>query len=296
MDNIRGSFLMVIAMLGFAIEDMLIKQMSGALPVGQILWVLGVGGGVIFGAYGMLRGHAMWSRDLINPAVLARTGSEMFGTIGFVSALSLIPISTASAILQATPLVVTAAAAMFLGETVGWKRWLAILVGLFGVLLVLRPGMDGFDANTLFAVMGVIGLGARDVLTRIVPKTVTSVQISTYAFLALIPTGLFLLWISGDTNVTPDATNRLRLAGAVVIGIAAYYAIVAATRVGDVAVVSPFRYTRLVFAMFVGVFAFQERPDMLTLIGAAIIVGSGLFSLWREARLRRASHPPTAAL
>lgn len=296
MDNIRGSILMVFAMLGFAIEDMFIKQMSGALPVGQIIWVLGLGGGVLFGAFGLLRGHAMVSRDLVHPAVLARTGCEMFGTVGFITALSLIDISVASAILQATPLIVTAGAALFLGEMVGWKRWAAIAVGFVGVLLVLRPGMAGFDANALFAVMGVIGLGARDLFTRRVPKTVTSVQISTYAFLALVPTGFLLLAITGTPMAQPDEADTFRLIAAVVIGIAAYYAIVAATRIGDISVVSPFRYSRLVFALCVGVVAFQERPDALTLIGAAIIVGSGLFSLWREARLRRASHRAKAAL
>lgn len=296
MDNIRGSILMVIAMLGFAVEDMFIKQMSGALPVGQIIWILGLGGGVVFAGFGIFRRQAIWSRDIIHPIILTRTASEMFGTIGFVTALSLIDISVASAILQATPLVVTAGAALFLGEAVGWRRWAAIGVGFVGVLLVLRPGLDGFDANALFAVMGVIGLGARDVLTRRVPAHVTSVQISTYAFLALVPTGFFLLAVTGTTNATPDSVDTLRLIAAVVIGIAAYYAIVAATRIGDISVVSPFRYSRLVFALIVGVIAFQERPDMLTIVGALIIVGSGLFSLWREARLRRASHATKAAL
>ncbi|SEW14340.1 Permease of the drug/metabolite transporter (DMT) superfamily [Cognatiyoonia koreensis] len=296
MDNTRGSILMVIAMLGFAIEDMFIKQMSGALPIGQILWVLGLGGGLLFGFAGIVRGHAMWSRDLLDGAVLGRTACEIFGTVGFVTALSLIDISVASAILQATPLVVTAGAALFLGEAVGWKRWLAIVIGFGGVLLVLRPGLDGFDANALFAVMGVIGLGARDVLTRRIPPRVTSVQISTYAFLALVPTGFLLLAITGETNVRPDSANGLRLLAAVFIGIAAYYAIVAATRIGDVAIVSPFRYARLVFALIVGIIAFGERPDALMLLGAAIIVGSGLFSLWREARVRRASHRRKATL
>lgn len=287
---------MVIAMLGFAIEDMFIKQMSGAVPVGQIMWMLGLVGGLVFAAFGMLRGHAIVSRDLLHPAVLGRTICEMFGTVGFITALSLIDISVASAILQATPLVVTAGAALFLGETVGWKRWSAIAVGFCGVLLVLRPGLDGFEPNALWAMLGVIGLGARDLFTRRVPASVTSVQISTYAFLALVPTGFFLLAISGTANIRPDGIDSLRMIGAITIGIGAYYAIVAATRIGDIAVVSPFRYTRLVFALIVGVVAFGEAPDALTLTGAAIIVGSGLFSLWREARLRSASHRATAAL
>lgn len=296
MDNMRGSILMVIAMFGFAIEDMFIKQMSGALPVGQILWILGLGGGIAFGAFGLIRGHAMVSRDMFHAAVLGRTACEMAGTVGFVTALSLIEISLASAILQATPLVVTAGAALFLGETVGWKRWTAIAVGFCGVVLVLRPGLDGFEPNALWAVLGVIGLGARDLFTRRVPPTVTNVQVATYAFLSLVPTGLILLVITSTSMRLPDSADTWRLIASVVIGIIAYYAIVSATRIGDVAVVSPFRYTRLVFALFVGAIVFQEQPDALMLLGATIIVASGLFSLWRETRLRRASHSPQAAL
>ena len=296
MDNVRGSFLMVIAMLGFAVEDMFIKQMSGALPVGQIILILGLGGGVVFAAIGMLRKDAMWSRDLIHPAVVARTLCEMIGSVAFVTALSRIDLSVASAILQAAPLVVTAGAALFLGETVGWRRWAAIAVGFVGVMFVLRPGLEGFQPNALWAVLGVVGLGARDLLTRLIPKSVTSVQISTYSFLSLVPAGLIAMLLVGDTFASPDRTDTLRLIAAVVIGIAAYYAVVGATRLGDVSVVSPFRYSRMVFALIVGALAFAERPDLLTILGAAIIIGSGFFSIWREARFRRASHHANAAL
>jgi len=286
MDNIRGSFLMVLAMLGFAVEDMFIKQMTGALPVGQIILIVGLGGAIIFAAIGALRGEAIWSRDMLHPAILARTAGEMIGSVAFVTALSRIDITVAAAILQATPLVVTAGAALFLGESVGWKRWVAITVGFVGVLLVLRPGLEGFEPNALWAVVAVFGLGGRDLLTRAVPATVSSIQISTYSLMALV----------GDRFVVPGNADGFRLIAAVFTGVAAYYAIVAATRVGDVSVVSPFRYTRMVFALIIGLLVFAERPDVLTLLGAAIIIGSGVFSIWREARLRRASPLDQAAL
>ncbi len=287
MDNLRGSIFMVFAMACFAIEDMFIKQLAGALPVGQILMVLGTGAVLFFVSFAWWRGVALWSRDLRHRAVILRNLSEAFGTIGFVTALALTPISSASAILQATPLVVTLGAALFLGERVGWRRWSAIAVGLCGVLLVIRPGLDGFQPASLFAVMGVMGLAMRDIATRMVPVSISSTQLSTYAFATLIPTGLFLLLITDATAVMPERADMFRLAATIGIGIVAYIAIVAATRTGEVAVVSPFRYSRLIFALIVGVLVFDERPDALTLIGAAIIVGSGLYTLMRETQARR---------
>lgn len=287
MDNLRGSTLMVLAMLGFAIEDMLIKQMSAGLPVGQVLTILGVGGACVFGATILYRREAFFVPEVRHPAFLWRNVSELVGTLGFISAIALTPISTASAILQATPLVVTLGAALFLSETVGWRRWLASIVGLAGVLLIIRPGMEEFDAKSLLAVVGAIGLAGRDLATRRVPQAINSRQISFYAFLIAIVTGFILLrlGVTGDTWSAVGQSDVLRLAAAVIVGVLAYYAIVGATRIGDVAIVAPFRYSRLVFALVVGVYAFGERPDVLTLLGAAIIVLSGIYTLWREAKL-----------
>ena len=295
-DNIRGSGLMVLAMLGFAFEDMFIKLMSGALPIGQILIMLGTGGALVFVAIARAYGDRLWSRDLMHPAVILRNVGEVVGTLGFVTAIALTPISSASAILQATPLVVTMGAALFLDETVGWRRWLAVGIGLCGVLLIIRPGLDGFDMRSLFAVQGVLGLAMRDLATRRVPPTITSRQLSTYAFVVIIPAGLAALIITGDSLVLPDALNTFRACMSVLVGVAAYYTLVAATRIGDMAVIAPFRYSRLVFALIVGFAVFDERPDLLTLAGGAIIVSSGIYTFWREARLRRASLAGRAAL
>ena len=298
MDNARGAALMVLAMFGFAVEDMLIKQMAAGLPVGQVITVLGIGGALIFGFIARSYGDRLFSREALHPKLLLRNGCEVFGTLGFVAAIALTPISTASAILQATPLVVTIGAALFLKETVGWRRWLAISIGLFGVLLIIRPGMDAFDPKSLLAVMGVVGLAARDLATRRIPRTISSRVIAFYAFVVSILTGFLLLafGVTGSSWVVPDTTDGLRLIGAVVVGVAAYYAIVAATRIGEMSIVAPFRYSRLVFALIIGVFAFGERPDALTLLGGVIIVTSGIYTLWREAKLRRASPSKRTAL
>lgn len=288
MDSLRGIILMVLAMAGFAIEDLLIKQSARAVPVGMVLLVIGAAGGAVFWSLCRMRGIAVVTADLRHPAILTRNGAEMLGTMAFVTGLTLIPLSLASAILQATPIFVTLGAALVLGAEVGWRRWTAILVGFAGVLLILRPGLDAFDPNTLFVVAGMLGLAARDVASRRVPTTVPNLQLATYGFLSVIPAGAILLAVSGGAHL-PDAHTAGLLGGAVAVGVLAYYAITAATRIGDIAVVTPFRYTRLLFALLLGMVFLGERPDALTLIGATIVIGSGLFILAREARLHAAA-------
>ena len=296
MDNLRGSILMVLAMLGFALEDMFIKQMAGALPTGQILAMLGLGGGIVFAIVCRAQGEPLFRRDVLHPMVLLRNVGEVFGTLGYVSAVVLTPISSASAIFQATPLFVTLGAALFLQETVGWRRWAAIGIGFCGVLLIIRPGMESFRPASLFAVQGVIFLGIRDLATRRIPETISSMRLSTYAFAVIVPTGLVLMVAVGDRFVMPGTTDTWRVAGSIVAGVLGYYALVTATRLGDMSHIAPFRYSRLVFALIVGVTVFGERPDAATLIGAATIVGSGTYAALREGQRRRASLAATGAI
>ena len=211
---------------------------------------------------------------------------ELIGTTGFVTALAYTPISSASAILQATPLAVTLAAAIFMREPVGWRRWSAIIIGFFGVLLVVRPGMEGFNALSLFAVIGVIGLALRDISTRGVHGLVSTYQLSFLAFLTLIPTSLMLGLVTRHTPVVPDMTLWVLIIGSIMFAALSYYAIVAAMRIGEVSFVTPFRYSRMLFALLVGFFVFGERPDAMMLLGAAIIVASGIYTVLRERKLR----------
>ncbi|MEP5730023.1 MAG: DMT family transporter [Sulfitobacter sp.] len=285
MGNFRGAVLMVLAMFGFALEDMMIKLLADAISVGQILFMLGIGGSIVFGAVVIFQGQPLWSRDMFSTTIALRALGEMIGSICFVSAFVLTSISSASAILQATPLVVTLGAALFLNEPVGWRRWSAILVGLFGVLLIIRPGLDSFEVLSLLAVGGVFCLAIRDLATRKVPASVSSMQLSFLGFVVIIPAGAALLLATGSIVVKPNTTEWGIFGLTLGIGLFAYYAIVAAMRVGEVSFVTPFRYTRLLFALVIGVAVFEESPDTLTLVGAFIIVASGIYTIWRERRL-----------
>lgn len=289
MDNLRGASFMILAMALFAVEDMIIKILSVDLPTGQILVILGGGGALVFAVMAFLRGQTLWSRALLNKFILMRTGAEVLGTVGFITALSLTDITLASAIIQAVPLFVTLGAAFFLKEQVGWRRWSAIAVGFFGVLLVIRPGLDAFEPASLFAVLAVIGLGSRDLFTRAAPRSTTAEQMSIMAFMGVAVAGITLGVVFDQPVTALSRTNMVLSLISVILGVMAYLTIVVATRTGDVAAVAPFRYSRIAFALVIGVFVFGERPDTLMLIGVAIIVASGIYTLWRERRVKSAA-------
>jgi drug/metabolite transporter (DMT)-like permease len=182
------------------------------------------------------------------------------------------------------------------GETVGWRRWSAIIAGLLGVLIVLRPFGDGFQLAALFAVMGVMAQTGRDLATRRISKDISTQQLSGLGFLALAPAGIVALLVTGDGIVWPDGHAWLLLIGAIGIGLPALYAIIAAVRIGDISFIAPFRYTRIVFGLAAGALVFHETLDGYTVLGATVIVASGLYMLLREAQLRRASKRYATAL
>ncbi|SMO43748.1 DMT family transporter [Paracoccus laeviglucosivorans] len=280
--NLKGAALMVAAMAGFAVEDMLLKTASKTVPVGLILIIFGGLGTVWFAILAKSRGDRLFSRDLLHPVVGAKAVAEICGRLFFTLSLALAPLSTVSALLQASPLVVVAGAALFFGERVGWRRWSAIAVGFVGVLIVLRPGVD-VSWGALAALAGMLGFALRDLATRGAPKSLSNMVLGVYGFLALVPTGAILLAFTGGAGVPPGSALGL-IAVASVVGTAAYYALTAAMRLGEVAVVTPFRYTRLVFALILAALIFGERPDLMTLLGSAVIVGSGVYTLLRSRR------------
>jgi len=288
MENLRGAALMTMSMLGFAIEDALIKGLSGTIPVGQIIAFIGLGGILAFAAFLMTSGQPVFVAAQREPKVVLRSSLEALGSIFFVSSLALIDLTLASAIIQATPLVVAMGAAVFLGQKVGWRRWAAILTGFAGVLLIVKPGAATFDPLVIFAIVGMLGLASRDLVTRNLQSDIGGPHLSIAAFIGLIPAGLLLCVVWGQSLVWPTLYEWAVLVLCVFIGMAAYLAIIAATRAGDAAFISSFRYSRMLFALVLGALFFSEVPDALTLLGVAIVIAAGLFTLLREARLNRA--------
>ena len=272
---------MVAAMAGFALEDMFLKSAAHLLPVGEILMIFGTGGTLVFAVLCVRRRQRLLHPAILTGPILLRALFEVMGRLFYTLAIALTPLSSASAILQATPLVVVAGAALFLGERVGWRRWSAIALGFAGVLIILRPGLDGFTALSLLAVLGTLGFAGRDLATRAAAPILSNLQLGVYGFAMMVPTGAGLMAFSGGA-VWPDGLATVQMLAATGFGVAAYYALTAAMRMGEVAVITPFRYIRLVFALILGALVFAERPDALTLIGSAVIVVSGIYTLLRS--------------
>lgn len=280
-DNLRGAALMTAAMAGFAVEDLFLKSAARSLPTGQVLLTMGLAGMLLFAALSRARGEAALPRAVLAPAMLTRSAFEIAGRLFYALAVALTPLSTTSAILQATPLVVIAGAALIFGEKVSLARWAAVACGFLGVLLILRPGVQGFSALSLLAVAGTLGFAGRDLATRAAPKGLSNRQLGTLGFAMLAVAGALILGWTGGARL-PDGREAALVAGATVFGIGGYHALTGAMRTGEIAAVTPFRYTRLVFALILAVSLLGERPDGMTLAGAALIVAAGLYGLTRR--------------
>jgi drug/metabolite transporter (DMT)-like permease len=279
--NLRCIAFMILAMAGFAIEDAVIKKLSLTMPVSQVLLLMGFAGIAAFGLLAKIRKVQLLASEVYNRWFIARTLSELAAAIFFVTSIVYASLSISSAILQATPLIVTLAGAMFLKQSVSMSQWFFILIGFLGVLLVIQPGRDGFQPAALFAVVAVFFLALRDTITRVISVSIPAVTISFWAFFALLLAGILTIPLfSVFVPVTSDDLLLLLVAAAA--GTGAYLSVVLATRAGDVATVAPFRYTRLIFALGLAIFIFDETVNLLMLAGSATIIGSGIFMLILE--------------
>lgn len=287
MDNApRGITLMVLSMAGFAVEDMFIKLAAAQMPLGQIIAILGFTGMVFFATLARVQGRpGLISRGFFAPAVVARNLGEMVGTAGYLLGITLAALTTSTAVFQALPLAVTLGAALFLGERIGWRRTMAITVGFVGVIIIIRPGGASFEPALLWVVVGVVGLTMRDLATRRTPAQVDTVQLAAWGMGVSFVLGLGMLAFTGGA-IMPEGRLLWWLGGAMLADFGSYLALTEATRVAEAGVTTPFRYSRLLFALIPGWFVFGESPDFWVWVGAALIVGSGLYALARERRRR----------
>ena len=286
MDNFKGILFMILAMAGFAFEDLFIKMLSTYFPISEVIIILGFTGTVVFLIIALLQRAPIIHKDLLNKHVIIRTICELLGAVFFVTAIALTPLSSATAILQIAPLLVTIGAVIFFKEKVGWRRWTAVFIGFIGVLLIVRPGFEGFMPASIFALLGSVFLAARDLATRAMQVKLPSVTIALYAFIAFGISGILIIPFN-SSMVIPTSNQILYFIGASAFGVIAYYSLVISSRIGEMSVISPFRYSRIVFAMLLAIIILEENPDSLTIIGASIVVVSGLYTFVRETVLKK---------
>ena len=278
LENMRCIFYMIIAMAGFAIEDAIIKQLSNSMPISEILILIGIGGLIIFSLAARYKTIRIFSAEIKNPRFLIRSLCELAAAISFVTAIVHGSLSISSAIIQATPLAVVIGGAFFLKQRVSRRSWMLVLTGFIGVLMVTQPGLEGFKPATLFAVAAVFFLATRDIITRSISDSIPVVTISFWAFFASLVAGIITLPVF-DSFQAPSSTDVLLLTASVCTASLAYFAVVLATRSGEMSVVAPFRYTRLLFALGLSVVFFNESINSLMIFGSALIAISGVMML-----------------
>ena len=280
-DNIRASLFMVLSMAGFAVNDSLVKTLDGALPTGQIMGIRGLFLSVLIILLIWQRGLFPRIREAFTPIVFLRASMELLATLFFLSALMQLPFANISAILQSLPLAVTLGAALIFKEAVGWRRWMAIAIGFLGVLIIIRPGTTGFDPASVLVAISVLFAAARDLSTRALPKALPSLLVTAATAVIVSLFGFGLVLVQGSWIIpAPHHLRTLGLASAFLF--VGYHFIILAMRTGEVAYVVPYRYTSLLFSIILGYIFFSEVPDKYTILGSAIVIAMGLFTLYRE--------------
>ncbi len=286
--NLRGALFMAAGVCSFTTNDAFMKSLSDDMSMFQAIFLRGILGTVLLVIVAAWMGQLhfrMSARD--GWMVLLRTIGEVGAAYFFITALFHLPMANASAIMQALPLTVTLAGAVFLGEKVGWRRLSAILVGFVGVMLIIRPGADGFTIYSLYVVAAVLSVTIRDIAARAVSSQTSSMTVAVAASI-----GVWLFGAAGLAGVewqpvSPGGWGALT--GAALMLNLAYIFSTLAMRVGDIAFAAPFRYTSLLWALVLGFFVFGDWPDAVTLLGAAIVVATGVFTFHRERKLASGS-------
>ena len=251
--------------------------------------VLGAGMSAVFLTMMMRGGDQLWDRKYLHPAMGMRCVGESIGIIGVIVAVANAPLSSVTAIMQSLPLVLTFMGAVFLKETVGIRRVTALLLGLLGVLIIIRPGMDGFDGYATITLVGVLGMAIRDFGTRIMPDDISTAALSFYGSVMIFVTGFGMMLVTNDWH-SPTHPYLLYSGGLIITATIGTLLVSTAMRLGDVSVISPFRYIRIVFGVGAGILILDESVDLPTIIGSAIVIGAGLYSWVRERKLALQNH------
>ncbi len=283
--NRIGSLIMVFSMAAFAIEDSLIKITSEELPLGQILLFIGLGGTLLFTLLALINKDKLLTPELLSWPMQARILMELIGRIFYSLALALTPLSSTTIILQATPIVVVVGAVVFFGEKVTLIRWFAVFVGMLGVTIIVGPGDETFSVLSILAVIGMLGFALRDLASRASPKSLGIFVLGVHGFLSLTLAGGLLSFFSSSPFIRPDGEMVYFLVVTTLAGMAGYASLMKAMRIGDVSAITPFRYSRLLFGVSIGLFFFGEELTFSVIVGSIFIVFSSFFLFFVERRV-----------
>ena len=284
-ENLRGILLMCASMAAFTINDTFMKSVTQTLPLYQSIGLRGTVAIIGLMLLAIATGAFAFRPSRRDAGlILLRSLADVAATILFLEALIRMPLANLSAILQALPLLITLGAALVYGDRIGWRRMTAILVGLAGVLIIIRPGTEGFDHWALLGVGSTLCVVVRDLSVRPIRGQVPSALVALGAAVGVTAMGWIGTGFQGWHAPTTWEAARVVCAGLFLI--VGYLTSVSAMRHGDIGIVAPFRYTSLLWAIMLGLFVFGDLPDGWTMLGAAIVVAAGIFTLLRERRLK----------
>ena len=283
-DNVKGMLLMSLSMAGFTLADANLKMASEYVSTGVITLALGLGGTILFWIMLARKGEPLFSSAIFEPPVMLRSVGETVATVFMVMALTYSSFIAVTVIVQTLPLLLTLFSLIFLGEKVGIQRLSAVLLGFCGMLIIMRPGTDGFDIFSLFAVLAVMGMAMRDIGSRLAAKHHSSVRLAIFGTMAQTIAGIVFMLFEPAPS-WPPMIAWVYLFGMISLASFAIILVTKAMRIGEVSAVSPFRYTRLLFVILAGVIIFGDSLDNFTILGSVIILLAGLYIWQREQRL-----------
>ncbi len=291
--NRRGILAMLAAMTFFTGSDAIVKMATAQLPTGQIMATRGIFAMIIVLGLMAARGELHHLRSVTDARVLSRAGLEALIAFLFIMCLAVLPLANLTAVLQATPMILTLIAVAFGLERVGWRRWSAIIVGFIGVLLIVKPSVAGFNAYALISLATATLVAIRDLVTRTIGTHIATTLVTFTTTAATTGLGVLLFFAEDWRPLTWSEIAMLASAAAFVS--AGNLAIVQAFRVGEMSVVSPFRYSIILTSLLAGLLVFGEWPDLVSCAGIALIMLSGLYTIRREQIRARAAASGEAA-
>ncbi len=282
-DNLRGAVFMMLSMAGYVINDTLMKLVSGDIALAQGVFLRGLAASALLGAFAAYKGQLLHRAS--GPEmkiILWRAFAEIAATYCYLTALFNMPLASITAIMQSLPLAVTLAGSLFLRHKVGWRRYLAILAGFSGVLIIIRPGGEGFNAFALWGLAAVGFVTLRDIMAA-------RLHVRTPSIFAALFTAVGVTLAAGVAAIFEpwqpvSAGSFALLTFAALFILVGYVTSISAMRYGEIAFVSPFRYTVMIWALLIGIFIFGDYPDGWTMLGIAIVIGTGIFTFYREQR------------
>ena len=284
-DNFRGIIWLTMAMAAYAVEDALFKAIIRDVPVGQALILFSLGGVLVFSLILKMQRRPLLLPEVWSLPMFIRSACEVIGRLSYLIGLGFVPLSTATVIIQSIPIVMLIGAVIFFKEKIDPVRWLAVIIGLIGVLIVLNPDTSSFNASSVLIVLSVLGFSGRDLASRKTSYKVSTFHLGLYGFLSVLIASSSYFSMSRQSLVSIDLSAGLLIVATISIGVGGYYSLMKAMRTGEISIMMPFRYTRLVFGVSIGVLVFDEKIYLNTLMGSSIIVFSGLLIWFYETRL-----------